>query len=152
MGLGKRIARASIWHPYAIPPEEWKFRSLKRVWLPLYDAVAFGAGLWAALFGSPILHRLFEEPVVDLMGSLLAVTAIICFLGVAFPRLWRWEIGGKVILVALLGAYASAVLLFRTSPDPGAAFVSFVILLSLPLPVFRLHLLGEEIKERREDG
>lgn len=146
----RRLWRASIWHPDAIPPDEWKYRSLKRFFLPVYDLLAVGAGIWAALFGSPVLHELFDGQVIDVMGVLLATVATVCLLGVAFPRMWKWEIAGKVVLVALLGAYAAAVVLFRTNPDPGSGFVAFVIVLSLPLPVFRLALLGEEIKERRE--
>lgn len=148
----RRLYRASIWHPDAIPPEEWKFRSLKRIWLPVYDLVAIGAGIWAALLGSPVLHALFDEPVIDVLGYLLTAVATVCLFGVAFPRLWRWEIVGKVTLVGLLAAYAASVVLFRTNPDPSSGFVAFVIVLSLPLPIFRLTLLGEEIKERREDG
>ncbi len=148
----RRVWRASIWHPDAIPPDEWKYRSLKRVWLPVYDLIAIGAGIWAALFGSPVLHELFEEPVIDTMGTLLAIVATTCLLGVAFPRLWRWEICGKALLVALLAAYAAAVVLFRANPAASAGFVAFIIVLALPLPIFRLTLLGEEIKERREEG
>lgn len=147
----RRLWRASIWHPDAMPPDEWKYRSLKRLWLPVYDLLAIGAGIWAALFGSPVLHELFDGPVIDAMGILLTAVATVCLLGVIFPPLWRWEICGKVLLVALLGAYAAAVVLFRTNPDPGSGFVAFVIVLSLPLPIFRLTLLGEEIKERRDE-
>lgn len=147
----RRLWRASIWHPDAVPPDEWKFRSLKRVWLPVYDLLAIGAGVWAALFGSPVLHSLFNKPMIDALGVLLAVVATVCLLGVAFPALWRWEIVGKTILVGLLGAYAASVVLFRTNPDPSSGFVAFVIVLALPLPIFRLTLLGEEIKERREE-
>lgn len=146
----RRLWRHTIWHTDAIPPEEWKWRKLKRVWLPLYDLIAIGAGVWASLFGSPVLHVLFHKTVIDTAGIVLAVVATICLLGVVFPRLWRWEIAGKVTLVSLLGSYAVAVMLFRTNPDPSAGFVVFILALSLPLPIFRLDLLGEEIKERRE--
>ncbi|WP_170289820.1 hypothetical protein [Microbacterium oxydans] len=119
--------------------------------MPVYDLIAIGAGIWAALFGSPVLHELFDEPVIDTMGTLLAIVATTCLLGVAFPHLWRWEICGKALLVALLAAYAAAVVLFRANPAASAGFVAFIIVLALPLPIFRLTLLGEEIKERREE-
>lgn len=147
----RRIGRSSIWHPDAISPDEWKFRNLKRVWLPFYDLVAFGAGIWAAMFGSPLLRSLFDDPVIDVMGFGLAFVALVCFLGVAFPRLWKVEIVGKVVLMSLLGTYAFTVAVFRTNPDPSAGFVAFVLVLALPLPLFRLLLLGEEIKERRDE-
>lgn len=148
--LLRRLWRASIWHPDAIPPDEWKYRSLKRFWLPVYDLIAIFAGIWAALFGSPVLQELFDGPVIDTMGILLTVVATVCLLGVVFPCLWRWELFGKAVLIALLAAYAAAVVLFRTNPAPSSGFVAFIIILSLPLPLFRLTQLGEEIKERRE--
>lgn len=148
--LLRRVGRATIWHPDAIDVDEYKFRSLKRVWLPLYDAVAIGAGLWAALYGSPILRSLFDGPVITSMGVGLMLIATVCLMGVVFPALWRWEIVGKVALVALLASYAAAVVWFRPNLEPATGFVAFIIALTLPLPVFRLSLLGEEIKERRE--
>lgn len=150
--MWRRLARATIWHPDAIPVDEWKYRSLKRVWLPLYDAAAFCAGLWAWWFGSPILHRLFTPDMTDLLGGLLAVAAAVCFLGVALPSLWRVEIAGKLVLMMLLAGYALTIIVFRTNPEPEALFVVFILALGIPLPFFRLTLLGEEIKERREEG
>lgn len=73
----RALWRASIWHPDAIPPDEWKWRSLKRVWLPVYDLIAICAGIWAALYGSPVLHALFHKPVIDALGVMLAVVATI---------------------------------------------------------------------------
>ena len=143
--------RGTIWHPDAISPDEWKFRNLMRVALPVYDAIVVGAGVWAMLWGSPILHRLFPEQVIVILGALLAVAGIACGVGAVFPALWRLEVMSKVALVALLGTYAVVVLLFRSSPDPSSAFVVFILLLALPLPLFRLSLLGEDIKERREE-
>lgn len=150
--MWRRLWRASVWHPDALPIEEFKFRSLKRVWLPTYDAAAFGAGLWAIIFGSPILHRLFHPDVIDLLGGLLAVAAAVCFIGVAFPSMWRVEILGKIILMMLLAGYALTIMVFRTNPEPEALFVVFILALGIPLPFFRLTLLGEEIKERRDEG
>lgn len=148
MRILRRVWAETIWHPDALPPDEWKYRTLKRFWLPLYDLVALTAGLWAWTFGSPILHRLFHEEVVDVAGAVFALAALVCLAGITFPRLWRFELGGKITLVSLLGAYAFAVAVFRTNPDPSAAFVSFVLILAIPMPMFRLQLLGEEIKER----
>lgn len=145
------LCRASIWHPDAIPPDEWKYRNLKRVWLPLFDLIVFGAGLWALIYGSPLLHRLFREEVIDVVGGLLAAVALICLFGVVFPRLWKIEIAGKITMLALLSAYAAAIIFYRANPDPSAGFVVFVIFTGFPLPLFRLTLLGEEIKERADE-
>lgn len=142
------LRAASIWHPDAINPDEWKYRNLKRVWLPTYDLLAVLAGIVAALQGSPLLNRLFSAALVDTFGVALAVVAAVCLAGVAFPRLWVVEIVGKVILVGLVAAYAATILIFPTSPTPNH-FVVLILAFSLPLPLFRLNLLGEEHKERR---
>lgn len=143
-----RIAAASIWHPDAIAPDEWKYRNLKRVWLPAYDVIAILAGIIAILQGSPLLNRLFTPLLVDAFGGCLAVVAAVCLAGVAFPRLWVVELVGKIILVALVAAYAATILIFPSTPLPNH-FVVLMLAFSVPLPLFRLNLLGEEHKERR---
>ena len=146
----RRIWRASIWHPDAIPVEEWKYRNLKRVWLPLYDLIAVFAGIQAIAFGSTMLNRLFDPNMVDVLGMALTVTAVVCFLGVAFPALWRVEIVGKIVLVALIASYVVAIIAFAKPPGP-SLFVVGMLTFGLPLAFFRLNLLGEEIKERRPE-
>ena len=142
------LYRQSIWHPDAIPPDEWKFRSLKRVWLPLYDLIAVWAGFSAVMFGSTILNRLFPPHMVDLLGVAFTTTAVVCLAGVAFPRLWAVEIAGKAILVSMVAGYVTAILFFSQTPEPNL-FVVGMLTWGLPLALFRLNLLGEEIKERR---
>jgi uncharacterized membrane protein YfcA len=149
----RQLWQWSIWHPTAIDPEEWKFRNLMRVYLPTYDFLAVLAGIWAAMFGSPILHRLFPEDfVVDVLGIALAAIAMVCLAGVAFPRLARVETLGKVLLVGLLSSYAGAIVIFNANGDISSWFVAFVVLMVLPLPLYRLSMLGEEKKERREES
>lgn len=144
--------RHTIWHPDAIGVDEWKYRSLKRWWLPLYDLIAVLAGVWAFLYGSPILHRLFPaEYIVDVVGLVFAFVALVCLVAVVMPKLYKVEIVGKIVLVALLLSYAAAIVIFNAQGDITSWFVAFVVLLSIPLPMFRLGLLGEEIKERREE-
>ncbi|WP_323986189.1 hypothetical protein [Microbacterium plantarum] len=144
----RRLWRASIWHPDAIPPDEFKYRNLKRVWLPLYDAIAIFAGIQAIMFGSTILNRLFNPLMVDLFGGVLTGVAVVCLAGVAFPRLWAVEIVGKILLVGLVAGYVTTILLFSENPGPNL-FVVGMLTFGLPLAFFRLNLLGEEFKERR---
>lgn len=143
-----RLWRASIWHPEAIPPDEWKFRNLKRVWLPLYDLIAVFAGVQAVAYGSSMLNRLFDPELVDFLGVSLMIAATVCFLGVAFPSMWVIEIIGKIALVALIAGYVTMILVFAKPPGP-SLFVVGMLTFGLPLAFFRLSLLGEEIKERR---
>lgn len=151
-GFWKRLWRATIWHRDAIPPEEHKYRQLKRVYLPLYDGILVAAGLWATAYGSPVLHRLFSDDTVDVMGMALAVAGMVCFSGIAIPSFWLIEFIGKTVVIMLLGGYAGAVTLFRTNPDPSAGFIVFILALGLIPPFIRLTILGEEIKERRAEA
>lgn len=146
----RRLLAASIWAPGAIPPDEWKFRNLKRVWLPLYDLIAIYAGIQAILYGSNILNRLFAPYVVDVLGVAMTAVATVCLAGVAFPKLWRVEMIGKILLVTLVAGYVTTILLFSESPTPNL-FVVGMLTWGLPLAFFRLNLLGEELKERRAE-
>ena len=143
-----RLWRASIWHPEAIPPDEWKFRNLKRVWLPLYDLIAVFAGVQAVLFGSDLLNRIFDPVAVYLLGGVFITVSLTCLYGVSFPRAWAVEIVGKVILVGMIAGYITAILFFARPPGP-SLFVVGMLAFGLPLAMFRLNLLGEELKERR---
>ena len=138
----------TIWSPGAIPTDEWKYRNLKRVWLPTYDVVAILAGVVATVQGSPLLNRLFSELLVNMFGTGMAVIAMVCLLGVIFPALWAVELVGKAVLVGMVSAYAATILLFASNPQPND-FIVLMLAFSLPLPLFRISLLGEEIKERR---
>lgn len=148
MRMLARVFAASIWAPGAIPADEWKFRNLKRVWLPAYDVVAILAGVVATVQGSPLLNRLFTEPVVNCLGAGMSLVALVCLIGVAFPRLWVVEFVGKVLLVGIIAAYAATIFLFASNPNPND-FIVLMLAFSLPFPLSRLNLLGEEIKERR---
>lgn len=146
----RRLFAASIWAPGAIQPDEWKYRNLKRVWLPLYDLIAIYAGLQAVLYGSNILNRLFDPFVVDVFGLAMVVISTVCLAGVAFPRLWPVEMVGKVLLVGLVAGYVTTILLFSVSATPNL-FVVGMLTWGLPLAFFRLNLLGEEYKERKAE-
>ncbi|RLK47609.1 hypothetical protein [Microbacterium telephonicum] len=144
----RALWQASIWARGAISPDEWKYRNLKRVWLPIYDLIAIFCGVQAVSNGSPLLNVLFSASLVDALGTAMAVVATVCLLGVAFPALWRFEIAGKVVLVGLISAYVTTILLLSESAGSNL-FVVGMLTFGLPLAFFRLNLLGEEVKERR---
>lgn len=147
----RRLWRATIWHPDALPPDEWKYRSIKRVWLPIYDLIVIGAGLWATAFGSPLLHRLFPEDVIDLAGMGFAVAGMVCLMGVIFPAFWKVELAGKLVVLLLLSVYGACVAIFPTQPNASSGFVVFILALGTLPPFIRLSILGEELKERRAE-
>ena len=144
----RRLWRASIWHPAAIAPDEFKYRTLKRVWLPLYDLIAVYAGIQVILYGSRLLNEMFSDGWVDAFGAIFTMVAVVCLVSVSFPRLWGVEIIGKVLLVSLIAAYITMIVFFSTAPQP-QFFVAAMLAFGLPLALFRLNLLGEEIKQRR---
>jgi hypothetical protein len=152
-GLLTAMWRASIWHRDAIPVREQKYRSLKRVWLPVYDVLAFLAGVAGVVYGSRLLDRLYGDW-TDLVAGLFAAVALVCFAGVAYPRLWAVELAGKSVLVGMVVAYAVAIVV-SPSPEQMVAkeapswFIFTMLLLTLPLPMFRLELLATEWADRR---
>lgn len=146
-----RVLRASVWARGVIPPEDWEDRWDLRLWLPLWDLILIGAGIWATAFGSPILHRLFPESAIDAAGMALAVAATVCLMGVAFPVLWLAEFFGKVTVMFLLGAYAACVWFFRSDPsDMSSGFVVFILCAAIIPAPSRLSKIGEQWKKRRE--
>lgn len=149
----RRLWEASIWAKGALPLHEQKYRSLKRVWLPLYDVVLVIAGINAVLYGSRLLDRLYGD-FTDVIGAFFSAIALVCLAGIAFPRLWAVEFVGKTLLVAMVIAYISAIIL---SPSPAQVqaneppnwFIVTMLAATLPLPLFRLELLTTELADRR---
>lgn len=144
----RRLGRATIWAPGAIPPEERKYAGpLKRVALPVLDLLLIVGGFYAVRFGIPALDELMPEHISDFLGYLFVACAIVCLLGAVFPRLWTLEVAGKILVVAILGMYFVAL---RTvdGGTPTRLFVSAVVLWSMVLPVLRLWWLGAEYGAR----
>ncbi|AVR57184.1 membrane protein [Microbacterium phage Rona] len=149
MSLIKRLHAQTVWHPDGIPSEDWKYRRLVRLWLPLYDVIAVFTGLVGLIFGSPLLNRLFSEPVTDVVTGLFVVVAVSCLVSVSFPALWRMEIASKVLLVGMVVAYIFTILAYGDTGIPLNLFVAGMLAFGLPLALFRLDLLGQDILERR---
>ena len=143
----------TIWAKGALDNEPKKYRSLKRVWLPLYDGIAIANGILALWFGSRLLDRIFGS-LTDVIGLFFSLVALVCLLGVAFPALWKIEVVGKVILIGMVLAYALCILIFP-SPEQLSAqeapnlFVAGMLIFGLPLALFRLDIITREEFERR---
>lgn len=143
------LYRVSVWHPDSVDPEEFKYRHLKRVWLPLFDAVSIAIGVLGVAHGSRLLNELYQPALVDTVGTVYIIASGLALLGVAFPRLFAIEILGKLVMLTTLGTYSALVWTSYFSGAATAGFVAAILMLSLVLPLFRLQMLGEEIKERR---
>lgn len=151
MNLLRRLYAQSVWHRDGIPAEDWKYRRLVRLWLPLYDVIAVLTGLFGLLYGSPLLNKLFTEDVTNIVTGLFVVVATAALMTVIFPALWPAEIAAKVALVGMVTAYIFTILVYG-SPGPTGApnlFVAGMLAFGLPLALFRLDLLGQDILERR---
>lgn len=151
LSLLRRLYAQTVWHRDGIPAEDWKYRRLVQLWLPLYDVIAVATGLFGLLYGSPLLNKLFNEDVTNIVTGLFVIVATAALMTVIFPALWPAEIAAKVALVGLVTAYIFTILVYG-SPGPSGApnlFVAGMLAFGLPLALFRLDLLGQDILERR---
>lgn len=148
----RAVGRASIWHRDSISIEDYGDRHTLRIWLPLFDLVAIGGGLWATFYGSPILRRLFPVDLVEVAAFAMALAATVCLIGVAFPRLWPIELIGKLGLIFLFGCYAGIVAFYPSNPDANNGFVVFVLILAMFTPFARVSKLAERLQEWWQAG
>lgn len=149
--LGRRLRQASIWGDGAVAPEEFKYRNLKRIWLPMFDVLSILIGVLGIAYGSTVLNSLYDPMLVDIAAGSFVVASGVALAGVLFPALWLPEILGKIVMVTLLGAYSISVWVSFFHGEVQSGFVAAILMLPILLPLFRLQLLGEEIKQRRND-
>jgi xanthine/uracil permease len=149
----KDLLAISVWGEGVLDDEPKKYRSLQKFWLPLYDGIAIAAGIFAWLFGSRLLDRIYGD-FTDAIGLAFALVAFVCFVGVSFPKLWRTEFAAKCILIGLIVAYVFCILL-APSPEQLLAkeapnfFVACMLVFGLPLACFRMNMLAVEEFDRR---
>jgi len=138
----------SIWAKGAIPLIEYKYRNLKRIVLPVIDLIFAGGGIMGAIHGIPALDQIFSREVSEIGGYTFAFVALVCFVGVSFPRLWLLEIFGKSALLGMIGGYIAALIFGAFVTKTSAAYV---LSLAIPSGIFiywRLTLLSEEARDR----
>lgn len=102
-----RLWRASIWHPGAIPVYEGQTAAeLKRGALPLLDLCLIIAGAMAVHYGMPTFDVVYNDVISGVAASFLLASAFAAGVGVVFPRLWRLEAIGKIIMFSILLSYS----------------------------------------------
>jgi hypothetical protein len=147
------VARHTVWHRDAIPLLERKYASpLKRAFLPMYDAIAVLAGIYAIYSGIPSLDALVPQMVSTVVGFLFIGAAVVALIGIAVPAAWRLEIAGKLVLFGILGTYLIALRVLAADGEGTRDFVGCVVAMAMLVPLLRLWVLGKEIGERREDA
>ena len=149
--LLQRVYRQTIWHPDAVEDDAFKYRNLRRIWLPLFDALSIWIGFLAVQYGSLILNK-FPVIVVDVAGSIFTIAATLALVGVVFPRLFLAEIVGKVVMVSLLGTYSVIIWASFLAGEVQSGFVAGMLMLPLILPFAVLQIRGEEIKQRKTEA
>lgn len=141
--------RATIWHPLNTDPSD-RHRWTPRLWLPVYDLLAITLGVYAIVWGSPLLNRLFPNWLTDAAGVAMTVGAVGCLIGVCFPRLGLVELAGKLVLVFLLGAYAGTVATLSHADEPNG-FVVIVLVMALWVLLPRVTVLFEQVPRVRSE-
>jgi len=144
----KWLWNQTVWAPDAIPPEEWRYRSLKRFWYPLVDVVFLFAGVSAIYYGVPAINMYFPDSHVDIFGWGLVVNSLICLIGVSFYRLWWVEVLGKSSLVGQMVTYISACFFLTASGDQARGFVISIAALATAPLLMRLSVVAHEWQER----
>lgn len=149
----RRLFRASIWHPDAIPVVEGTTSlELKRVVLPLFDGVLIMMGIVAIRYGMPSFDIVHNHVISKIAAWALLVGGVLAFAGVAFPRLWITEVVGKLLAVAVLGGYGGALWALVLDGSDGRALVAAAFTGLVIIALWALYRLGRERRARRKNG
>lgn len=119
------IWRASIFHPGAIPIYEGETStSLKRGFLPVFDAIPIVMGAMAIHSGMPSFDIVYNDQISVLAAWALVISAAAAAFGLIFPRFWRMEAIGKIIMFAILLGYSYALWSLTAAGGNGRGFVA----------------------------
>jgi len=150
VNLLRRLWRASIWHPEAVPAIEGQSsRELKRYVLPSFDALIIGMGVAGVLLGMPSFSVLYDEQVAYASGWVLLIGGLLAFTGCMFPRLWVLEATGKLLMLPVIGGYATALWVLTFAGEGDRWIVATAVSSMLALPVWTLARLGRERRGRQ---
>jgi len=128
--VARQIAAASIWARASVSARDERVAGLLRWGFPGLDVslIVFGTG--GLLYGIPALRDVFSPTYAQSWSGGLAVVALVCLIGVAFPkRMWRVEMYAKALLVMMLAVYGGALIAAGVLVDPddfGRSAVAFV--------------------------
>lgn len=143
------LLKRSVWCSGAIPPLERKYADpLKRVVFPAFDLLMLILAIRSLHVGIPSIDALLPNLATTLLYWAWGLVAGLCFIGAAFPRLWKLEIGGKISLFAMLTVYLVALRLNETGDGTKDATTVFVVVAML-FPMLRLWILGIEERDRK---
>jgi len=150
MDIGRRLWRATIWHPDAIPASEGELaRDVKRWVLPPFDMLIIFGSYLGLHGGMPNLAIVYNDAVSHAASIAVLVFAVACLIGVSFPHLWALELSAKVGLVTVLITYTILLFALAAWEYPARGFISGAMAAVTVLPVWRIVWLGREERHRR---
>jgi len=117
---------------------------MKRIVLPIFDALVVLMGFNAIRNGMPSFDLVYDPNIVHMASWVLCLSGVTAFIGLAIPRLWYLEAAGKLAMVLVLGGYAVAVWVAYVQGDGGRGFVAAGLTALLALPMWNLARLGRE--------
>lgn len=138
----------TIWSKTAIPVDEWKYRNLKRVLLPTVDIFFAIGGFLGASHGIPAVDQVYGPTVSMIGGYAFTVVALVCFIGVAFPRLWLLEVYGKCALLGMIVGYMGVLVAGAFITHTSSAYVLSLAGVCLAFVIWRLSILVDEARAR----
>lgn len=137
----KRILNATVWAPNGVSAADWRFRGIFRFVLPTTDLLFLWFGVVGWINGVGSVQAAAGNVWQTCWSAGIALSALVAFVGVAFPKLWAVELGAKIVLIALVTGYV-ALYLARGVTDPNVTALAGLIVILILLPVWRLADLG----------
>lgn len=149
MGVLRRLARATIWHPGAIPASEGELaRDVKRWVLPVIDALLILGSALGLAGGMPSIAIVYNPSVSGATAVFVLLFAVGCLLGIAFPKLWVLEFIAKCGLAFVLLTYAALLFGLAFTGNEARGFVAGVTAAAAVVPVWRIVWLGRDHRRR----
>ena len=144
----KRLFAASIWASGNIRPEDWRFRGIFRVVLPVGNLIFLYFGVVGFARGVGSVTDATNTTYAAFWSGAIALASLACLVGVAFPKLGKLELGAKIVLIGLVASYV-AVLTARSFEVPGSQATAGLMSALIVLPVWRVLALGFQLRKQK---
>jgi hypothetical protein len=131
----RRIFQATVWAPGGVPAASYRFRGIFRWVLPLTDILFLWFGYVGFLLTVSSVEQEAGREWQDMWSAGLALSALFCFIGIAFPKLWPVELIAKMFLIGHVLFYVS--LQLSRILDPEVSAFSGLILILVLTPIWR---------------
>ena len=144
----KRLFAASIWASGNIRPEDWRFRGIFRVVLPVGNLIFLYFGVVGFARGVGSVTDATNTTYAAFWSGAIALASLACLVGVAFPKLGKLELGAKIVLIGLVASYV-AVLTARSFEVPGSQATAGLMSALIVLPVWRVLDPGFQLRKQK---